>query len=144
MTAKVREVAFLTEPWSPRPPALFPARTVNVAVTKEHVEQGYWRRFRDPVSLAIREILAENACADLFWNSDSFAPRYHDDDAMIGIFVEVPPDEPSGRCVEYAMHLPLPVRATRAMWRLRCQGIDTFRDFTMRLQLPVMALATPA
>ena len=144
MTAKAREVAFLTEPWSPHPPVMIPARTVNVTVTRQHVEQGYWSRFRDPVSLAIREILAENACVDLYWNSDSFAPRHHDDDAMIGIFVEVPPDEPGGRCVEHAMHLPLPVRATKAMWRLRCLGIDTFRDFNMRLWLPAMALTAPA
>lgn len=140
MPTKQRTAEFLTEPWSPHPPALAPAREVRVEVTRKHVDQAYWLRFQDPISIALRECLNEDTCADVFWNSDSFAPLYHDDEAMIGIYVEIAPENNDQPSEQHAFHLPLPVRAARAMWRLRNRGAEEFRDFTVRLTLPECAL----
>ena len=57
-----------------------------------------------------------------------------------GVYIETS-DPETGVTTEKKYHLPLPVRATRAMWRLRTQGIETFKDFNMRLMLPAEALA---
>ena len=65
---------FEASPWSPGERIEAPARTIRVQITREHVEEARWRRFQDPISIALRDHLKENACAHVFWNSDSFAP----------------------------------------------------------------------
>ena len=133
---------FETRPWSPGTHVRAPARSIIVEVTREHVNQAYWARFRDPISIALRDHLHPDASSDVFWNSDSFGPRYHDDDARISIYVEQT-DPDTGRTTDARYHLPLPTRATRAMWKLRKQGVDTFQTLRMRVRIPTAALPPP-
>ena len=132
-------VTFETSPWSGNAIAT-PARHIRVRVTREHVDEAFWRRFKDPVSIALKEHLHENALPDVFWNSDSFAPRYAGDEARVGIYTEGR-DAQTGRIWEAEYHLPLPRRAAQAMWKLRNQGIEAFRPFTTILAIPASALA---
>lgn len=133
---------FEPSPWSPGERITAPARNVRIQVTREHLEKALWRRFHDPVSIALKEHLQENACAQVFWNSDSFAPQYPGDEARVGIYVESR-DPRTGRSTEQEYHLPLPQRAAQAMWRLRSQGPQAFRPFTTNLTIPVQALEAP-
>ena len=138
-----KTATFEAKPWVASSEGEAPAQAIAIDVTQEHVDNGYWVQFRDPVSLAIKEKLGECACAEVFWNSDSFGPRYASDDARIGIHVEILNDY--GRCIgERHYWMPLPRKATRAMWKLRSEGIETFEPFTMQLNLPADAVATPA
>ena len=139
-TKDIATAIFETSPWSPGERIEVPARTIRVQVTHEHVERALWRRFQDPVSIALREHLQENACAQVFWNSDSFAPQDSRDDARIGIYIEKTNPE-NGQTTEDQYHLPLPRRATQAMWKIRSQGHSTFKPFTTILTLPAHALA---
>ena len=141
---------FETSPWSPRETIEVPARTIRVQVTQEHVGQALWTRFQNPVSIALRDHLQENACAQVFWNSDSFGPQDSGDDARIGIYIENTHPENGrpgskyplhGQTTEDQYHLPLPRRATQAMWKIRSQGDSTFKPFTTILTLPAHALA---
>ena len=131
---------FEASPWSPAERIEAPARTIRVQITRQHVEEARWRRFQDPISIALRDHLQENACAQVFWNSDSFAPKDSGDDARIGIYIENR-DPENGRTTEEQYHLPLPRRATQAMWKLRNQGDATFTPFKTILTLPAKALA---
>ena len=116
-----------------------PARTVTVTVTAEHVSQAYWARFRDPVSLAIRPLLNERSTVQMYWNSDSWAPMGAYDDARIGIHIE--PERPEEGDEEEGAHwLPLPRRATAAMWKLRSKGSAQYTPVTIKLTLPAAAL----
>ena len=130
---------FETSPWRGWEKIQAPAKTILVEITQEHVSRGIWRRFQDPVSLALQEHLKENASAQVFWNSDSFSPRYYGDDARIGIYVENH-DPESGETTENEYHLPLPRRAEREMWKLRSRNIETFQTLRMRVTLPAEAL----
>ena len=137
---KSATTAFEASPWAPGERIDAPARTLRVQVTREHVEEARWRRFQDPISIALKEHLQENACAQVFWNSDSFAPLYPRDDARVGIYIESK-DPQTGRTAEQEYHLPLPQRAARAMWKIRSQGAQAFRPFTTILTIPAPALA---
>ena len=118
-------------------------RNVTLKVTNEHLDQGRWSRFVDPVSLAVSEALGENACAELFWNSDSFRPNGSDDEARLGIHVEIH-DPDTGSWREDSFWQPLPRRAEAVMKRLGQQGISGFQPFSMRIPVPVSALPQPA
>ncbi len=131
---------FETSPWSPGERIAAPARTIKVEITQDHLEEARWRQFQDPVSIALREHLQENACAQVFWNSDSFAPQDSRDEARIGIYIENK-DPENGQSTEDQYHLPLPRRATRAMWKIRSQGASAFKPFTTHVTLPAQALA---
>ena len=130
---------FETSPWSPGEKVGAPARTVSVEITRDHVQEARWSRFQNPVSIALRGHLQENACAQVFWNSDSFAPGGPGDEARIGIYV-ADTDPESGRTKEAEYHLPLPRRTARAMWKIRSQGISSFQPMSMRVTLPVQAM----
>ena len=106
---------------------------VRVTLTRQDIEEATWNLYRNPVSIALKKLLNDRSCATMFWNSDSPAPQHPGDDARIGIHVETSTGESS-------FWLPLPVRATRAMWRLRQGGIAAFQPFTMALDLPLAAL----
>lgn len=117
------------------------ARNMTVEVTRDHVERGHWRRFADPVSLAVNEALPEHACASVFWNSDGFRPRHAGDDARLGFYVEVT-DPETGRTTEEEYWLLLPRQAERALKRLSIQGSSSFQPFRMRLAVPASAFNT--
>lgn len=124
---------FKESPWSTSPPIEIPSKYLIVDVTADHVAQSIWTRFMDPVSIALKEKLNDCACADTFWNSDSFSPSHTNDDAYIGIHVEASDKE-------YSYYVPLPTRATKAMWKLRTQGCHTFKSFKIRIPVPLIAL----
>lgn len=128
---------FEKSPWSTKHDHPVPAKTVTVQVTKEHVGQAYWRQYCDPISVAMTEILKEDACVQVFWNSDSFAPRYHDD-ARIGIYMESQDEE--GNYSDTRYWLPLPTRAARSTWKLRSKGIEEWEPLTFKFKLPAAAL----
>ena len=127
--------SFEPDAWSTSRTEPVPCSRIKVPLTLEHIEKATWSLHHNPVSVALRTLLNENSCATMFWNSDSPSPLYHDDDARIGIHVETPAGE-----VSY--WLPLPVRATRALWRLRSRGIDAFQSLVMSLDVPQCALAS--
>ena len=132
---------FEESPWRATTARTAPARRVTVEVTRAHVESARWRRFQDPVSLAVHDHLADHACAEVFWNSDSFGPRHAQDDARIGIHVETQDQDGTVNGEEH-YYTPLPRRTARAMWKLSQEGIDTFRTFRTAVQLPLAALGT--
>ena len=134
-TGKTTARTFETSPWS-GDSIQTEATRVDVAITGNHVSRARWARHADPVSLAVNEILRDGACADLFWNSDGFHPRGHDDDARLGVHVEDPQAE--GGEVHYWQ--PLPRRAERALKKLYVNGTEGFRPVTIRLYLPARAL----
>ena len=137
-TAKTRNRTFEESPWS-GDTLEAECRNVTLKVTNEHLDQGRWSRFLDPVSLAVSETLGEHACAELFWNSDSFRPNGSDDEARLGIHVEIRnPD--TGAWREDSFWQPLPRRAEAVMKRLGQQGISGFQPFSMRIPVPVCAL----
>ena len=126
--------SFEPEPWTRDRTDEVPITRVRVPLTVDHIEQATWSLYHNPVSVALAPHLNEHTIASMFWNSDSFAPRYHDDDARLGIHIEHEDQESS-------YWLPLPVRATRAMWRLRSRGLPAFQPLTISLDLPTAALA---
>ena len=138
MNPKEREQSFETEPWS-RTRHAAPARNLTVTVTRDHVERAYWTKFMDPVSLAMKEALNEHACAETFWNSDGFQPRYPGDAARLGIHLESLEPE-TGRMQEKSYWIPLPRRAASAMRKLSREGIVSFQEFRMRIWAPAQAL----
>ena len=139
-----RLVTYETSPWSGSDSDTVPSRRITVHVSTEDVQQAFWARFQDPVSIALRRHLGDHACADVFWNSDSFGPRYPDDEARITINHESY-DPATGTFLNESQHcVPLPIRATRAMWRLRSKGIEHFHPFSMRIDVPEAALPQPA
>ena len=117
-----------------------PVRRVKATITKEHIKAASWSLYHNPVSLALQEHLSRDACASLFWNSDGFAPKYPEDEARIGIHQEVNDPESGSFLEELHYNLPLPRRATRALWKLRRQGIETFNPFIIQVDLPEAAL----
>lgn len=136
-----RMITYEDSPWDPAGFHQAPARRVTVHVAQTDAEGAAWTRFDDPISRAIQRHLSEHACADVFWNSDSFGPRHPTDDARITIHQDCY-DPDNGLLVnEFSHSLPLPTRAARAMWRLRTLGIAQFRPFNMRIDLPLEALA---
>ncbi len=141
MTATATTVfSFEKSPWNHRT-TRSPGQRLLVHVSREHIQQARWSRFLDPISLALRQHLSHHACADLFWNSDGFGPRHPGDEARTGIHHEIH-DQATGDFIEELhYHLPLPHRAARTMWRLRQQGIETFRPFNMSIHLPQAAPA---
>ena len=128
-----RTRAFEPTPWSPSRTEAVPVTRARVPLTPKDIEEATWSLYRNPVSIAIKRLLNDRSCAAMFWNSDAPAPQHASDDARVGIHVETATGESS-------FWLPLPVRATRAMWRLRQGGIAAFMPLTMALDLPVMAL----
>ena len=143
MKMKTVETTFESSPWSSQEPVVAPAVGVTVRIADEHLRQAGWSQYRDPVSLAINEILNEDALAQVFWNSDSWIPRYPEDDARIGVYVW----HEQGRR-EYWQ--PLPTRATRflhqmarhdVLWKLRTGRVEEWpEEVSMRVKLPVAAL----
>ena len=125
--------SFEPDAWSTSRTDPVPSTRIKVPLTLEHIERATWSLHRNPVSLALRPLLNEESCATMYWNSDSPSPLYHDDDARIGIHVET-------RDGEQSYWLPLPVRATRALWRLRSCGIEAFQPLIMSLDVPQCAL----
>ena len=117
-----------------------PARQVDITITKEHVDRALWGRFHDPVSLAVEPVLQKNACVQVFWNSDSYRPLHAQDDARLGVSVEIQ-DDTGHTTREESYWVPLPRRATRAMLALARRGPDNFTPVTMRVKLPTIALA---
>ena len=139
-STKTRTVPFEASPWRASSARAVPAKRVTVEISREDIKEATWSRFNNPVSIALQEHLAQNTCADLFWNSDGFTPRYPDDDARIGIHQEVLHPQTGRLEREEHYHLPLPRRATRAMWLLRKDGIDTFSTIRMAVDLPTACL----
>ena len=123
--------AFETSPWAGAH-CKVPAKLVTVSIIQEHFQNAKWTRFCDPVSMALNELLNDGACADVFWNSDSFGPRYYGDEARIGFHIE---DHP----VESHYYVPLPRRTADVMWKLRRDGF--IYPFSMKASIPVAALA---
>ena len=126
--------SFEPKPWTRDRTDPVPISRIKIPLTAEHIEEATWSLYHNPVSVALRPHLNEHTVASLFWNSDSFGPRYFDDDARIGIHIENADGESN-------YWLPLPVRATRAMWLLRSRGLPEFRPLTISLDLPTAALA---
>lgn len=139
--APVTTRAFESSPWrSWEMTPEVPVRRILVHVSREHVEEATWSLYWNPIAIALKPHLAERACASMFWNSDSFGPRYSDDDARVGVHQEIY-DPDTGHFIEELHYwLPLPRRATKAMWKLRCQGIDSFTPFNVALTLPTATL----
>lgn len=140
--AKTHTTTYETSPWS-RDTHDAEARKLTLQVTQDHVDRARWIRFNDPVCQAVNDALGENACTELIWNSDGFHPRCHDDDARIGIHVEIT-DPATGRTTEYSYWQPLPRRAERALKKLYNRDARGFQPFTMRIAVPAAALPTPA
>ena len=134
---------FESSPWSSREitPEV-PVRRILAHVSREHVEEATWSLYRNPISIALTPHLAERACASMFWNSDSYSPRYPEDDARVGVHLEIYDPETGHFVEEHSYWLPLPRRATRAMWKLCCEGIYTFQPFNVALTLPTATLRT--
>lgn len=128
-----RTRAFEPAPWSQSRTEAVPVTRVRVTITSRDIEKATWSLYWNPVSIALKRLLNDRSYAAMFWNSDAPAPQHAGDDARIGIHVETTNGERS-------FWLPLPVRATRAMWNLRQRGIAAFTPVTMALDLPVMAL----
>ena len=126
-------VDFAIKPWGPLHENKILSKYITVAITNEHIDKSVWRRFMDPVSIALNEYLNDYSCADVFWNSDGFAPYDAQDDAYIGFHIENPTNE-------YSYYTPLPLRATKAMWKLRKNGQNNFDQFKMRVPIPLLAL----
>ena len=135
-----RTATFESTPWSSDLTPKVPVSRILLEINAEHVSAAIWKRYQDPISLALRTHLCSHACATVFWNSDSFAPRYPDDEARIGIHLEVHDPETGRFDRELHYWLPLPRRAARAMWKLRCQGAQYFTPFRTILHLPKNAL----
>ena len=137
----IRTTSFERDAWSSKLRLDVPVKRMLIPVTSEHVNRAVWGRFRDPVSMAIQAHLCEHACVEVFWNSDCFHPQYADDDARIGLHHEMLRPE-IDRLIEERRNywLPLPRRATAAMWKLRNSTIDEFKEFTMALDLPIYVL----
>lgn len=129
-------------PWSSSS-VVSEARNLTIQVTRRHAEESRWTRFRDAVSLAVKEKLGENACANVFWNSDGFLPRPAGDDARLGFYVEVT-DPETGATAEEEYWLPLPRRAERGLKRLATQGTAGFQPFSFRVAIPTDALPLEA
>ena len=138
MTARL--ITYEESPWDPTTIQAL-AKRFLIHVSRQHVEEGRWTRFADPVSLALQVHLSDRSCAEVFWNSDGFGPRYPGDDARIGIHHEVSDPDTETFVTENHYHLPLPRRATQAMWKLRRHGIHSFQPFTMAVYIPQEALA---
>ena len=114
-------------------------KRVSTIVTVDHVENGRWARFRDPVSLAIRELLNENSCCDVFWQSDGWRPRYSDDEADIGIYTEIY-DENGKFIKEMCYKVRLPRRAEKQMRRVAGVSSGIFEPVPIAVDIPVMSL----
>ena len=142
--ASTRTVPFESHHWNPASARPVPARRVTINISLEHVQEATWTRFRNPVSLALDPYLNEHACTDLFWNSDGFRPRYPEDDARIGIYQEVQNPETGAYDQEAEYYIPLPRRATRALWNLSREGIEAFRPINMAIDLPLTVLKNPS
>ena len=137
-TPPAREYVFESSGWqNDHNPA--PVKYLTVTVTQEHIKKGAWRRFSDPVCLAINEQMADKACATIFWNSDSWYPRYPGDDARLGFSVEAPCPE-TGMTREYSYWLPLNRRAENFLKKLYWQGEDAAQGFSFRIPVPLIAL----
>lgn len=138
-----RTVCFEATPWDPAGPTLqLPASRITITITLEDVEASTWARFQDPVSTALHRTVSCDTAVMTFWNSDSFAPRYHDDDARITFSAEK--RNPATREITcHQASVPLPARAARAMWRLRRDGAGAFRPVTMSINVPAFALPAP-
>ena len=106
-----RTATFESSPWSSDLTPEVPVSRIRLEINAEHVSAATWRRYQDPVSLALRTHLSPHACASVFWNSDGFAPRYSDDEARIGIHQEVQDPETGRFDRELHYWLPLPRRA---------------------------------
>lgn len=136
-----RTASFEKDPWTSKLRLDVPVKRMLIPVTVDHVNKARWIRFWDPVSVAIQDYLCEHACAEVFWNSDGFRPRYASDDARIGIHYERRRIEPDKLVYESKNYwIPLPRRATTAMWKLVNGTIDDFEKFTMALDLPTLVL----
>ena len=137
---RTRTATFESSPWSSDLTPEVPVSRIRLEINAEHVSAATWSRYEDPVSLALRTHLSPHACACVFWNSDGFAPRYSDDEARIGIHLEVQDPETGQFDRELHYWLPLPQRAAQAMWKLRYQGAQYFTPFRTTLHLPKNAL----
>ena len=129
-----RTRSFETSPWSHTPTPEVPVARIRLRLTVQDVEEATWSLHHNPVSVALHRLLKDQACATMFWNSDAPAPQYAGDDARIGIHISKENGEDS-------YWMPLPARATRAMWKLRCGGMPAFQPLTIALDLPREALA---
>lgn len=132
--------AFHRSAWSSDLTPEVPVKKVKISLTAEHVQAATWSLYNNPVSVAIRPHLSENAAVSMIWNSDSYGPRHAGDEAQIGIHIEAH-DPETGRFIEERdYYLKLPKRAQQALWKLRCQGLHFFQPITMTLELPAAAL----
>ena len=115
-----------------------PVKRIRIVITRQHVEDARWAMFLDPVSMAIGQHTRD--CApSVHWQSDSWRPRYHDDEADVHIYQEVM--DAHGQVVGELHHqTKLPRRAERAMKKLSADGIDSWKDTAMSIDIPVSML----
>ena len=126
-------------PQEPEPRAV-PVKRLTLNVTADHAEQAYWARFRDPVSLALRELLNDHTAVCVLWQSDGWRPRYSDDTADIHLDMELH-DDNGNFAGELHYELPLPRRATTAMKRLAGLSRGRFEPTTSNIHIPTAMLA---
>ena len=126
-------VRFETSPWGQYYENETLCKYITIEITDEHVNKSMWRRFEDPISVALNEHVNNNTCVDVFWNSDGFAPYDTNDEARIGFHIE----HTDG---EYSYYTPLSSRAAKAMYKLRKEGRGTFKPFKTRIAVPITAL----
>ena len=136
---KAKPFTFETESWGPETIEL-PALSITLDLLEPEPEGNPLRRFHDPLSRALREICNENTCAEVFWNSDSFVPRYPSDDARFGIFIEIYEDGKFQK--EMQCWQPLPRSADQAMKRIA--NHQPWQPTRTRIKIPLLALPPQA
>ena len=126
---------------SRQPPTeqLVEMRRIRAVITPEHAAQAYWSRFRDPVALALRELLQPNANVCVFWQSDGWRPRAPDDEADILTAMEIL-DQQGNYTGELTFQTRLPRRAERAMRRLAGVSRGQFEATPVSVDLPIPML----
>ena len=115
-------------------------KRASVLVTVDHCDRGRWARFYDPISLALKEeVLNENSCCCVLWESDGWKPRAADDEANILIYTEKYNEE--GEFLhETTYQVKLPRRAELNMRRLAGVSKGIFEPTVLAVDVPVMAL----